>query len=340
MGTAFSIIIPAYNVAPYLERCLKSCLDQDIPPEDYELIVVNDGSTDNTLEIAQMFASDHPSVKIISQENKGLSEARNAGLAAAQGDFVWFVDSDDTITANCLNHLRQQFVEKELDVLACDAAIVNAQGLAVHRFYPPSLSGVVLSGPDMMRKGLLQSACAPYFLYRRAYLQEGGFRFMPGIYHEDEEWVPRVLYQARTIGFTDTVCYYVHNRPDSIMATPKVKRSLDLITVGLSLDRFANGIVASDRYLISRRIAESLSYALKQSIVYSPADTDNFQAALLANRRMLKHFRKSRVFSYRLMGLILSAFPRRSVSLYKAMQRVASRIGLTKKRKWRDYPSE
>lgn len=217
MTKAFSIIVPAYNVAPYLDRCLESCLQQDLPEEEYEIIVVNDGSNDNTLEIAQAFAAIHSSVKVLSQENKGLSEARNAGLSLAQGDYVWFVDSDDTIAPNCLNALYRQADSTSADVIAICIATIK-EGVATPRmYYNYSMVNTILSGPQMLRRGMLKAACAQFFICKRSFLEEYRFRFLPGVYHEDEEWTPRVLYNARRITFTDAICYNIYYRTGSII---------------------------------------------------------------------------------------------------------------------------
>ena len=95
-----SLIIPVYNVEQYLEKCLLSCLDQDLPQSDYEIIVVNDGSPDGSLAIAERIAATATNITVVSQENGGLSAARNTGLEIAKGKYVWFIDSDDTIKKN------------------------------------------------------------------------------------------------------------------------------------------------------------------------------------------------------------------------------------------------
>lgn len=101
-----SIIIPTYNVQDYLERCISSCLNQNIDINSYEIIVVNDGSQDKSLSIAQKLAAVYNNISIISQSNAGLSAARNKGLSLAQGEYVWFIDADDAIKTNSLkkNH--------------------------------------------------------------------------------------------------------------------------------------------------------------------------------------------------------------------------------------------
>ncbi len=102
-----SIIIPVYNVADYIGDCLTSCQDQDLDCGQYEIICVNDGSTDNSLDVLKTFAEKHDNIKIISKENGGVSSARNAGIEAAAGKYIWFIDSDDFIKKNCLKPLLQ-----------------------------------------------------------------------------------------------------------------------------------------------------------------------------------------------------------------------------------------
>lgn len=101
----FSIIIPVYNVERYLRQCLDSCLDQDIPKSEYEIIIVNDGSPDNSQVIINEYALLYDNICVINKSNGGLSTARNAGLSIAKGNFIWFVDSDDSIVSNSLKYI-------------------------------------------------------------------------------------------------------------------------------------------------------------------------------------------------------------------------------------------
>ena len=111
-----SIVVPIYNVAPYLRKCVDSLIAQDIT--DYEIILVDDGSTDECPQICDEYAALHPNfIKVIYQENAGLSAARNSGISAAQGEYVLFVDSDDYLQSNVLGTLMTQVKRDNLDVL-------------------------------------------------------------------------------------------------------------------------------------------------------------------------------------------------------------------------------
>ena len=331
MKKSFSIIIPAYNVAPYLERCLQSCVEQDIPEDDYEMIIVNDGSKDNTLAIAQAFAEKHPSVKIISQENKGLSAARNTGMSAAEGDYIWFVDSDDTISSCCLGRFYERLINTCADVLAICVATIKDGIVTPHQYYGSGSVGLIISGPQMLHREMLKAACAPFFIYRRSFLFENGFQFYPGVYHEDEEWTPRVLYNASTVVFTDSICYNVYSRPGSIMSTPNPKRSLDLLTVAESLHGFSETVPEEDRVLFSKRITGVINHALKLSLKYSQDDISRFQDELNRHSYLLDHFKKCGAPMFIIEGYLLSLIPKKSVMVYRHLQRLVTVLGLSQK---------
>ena len=117
MSKILSIVVPAYNVERELEKCIESCLKQDIPQESYEIIIVNDGATDNTLQVATDIAAKYECVSIVNQKNMGLSGARNTGLKYAKGKYVWFIDSDDYIKPNVLGNMIRQADDNNLDCL-------------------------------------------------------------------------------------------------------------------------------------------------------------------------------------------------------------------------------
>ena len=115
-----SIIIPCYNSEKYISDCLDSCLDQDLEKDEYEIICVNDGSTDNTEFILKDYAEKHSNIKYFSQENKGISASRNVGLQYAGGEYVWFIDHDDFIESDCLKFLIKNMIEKNIELLVID----------------------------------------------------------------------------------------------------------------------------------------------------------------------------------------------------------------------------
>ena len=116
-----SMIIPVYNAETYLPECLDSLLKQDLPAEDFEILCVNDGSKDGSLAVLQTYAGNYPNIRIIDKENGGVTTARNAGLEAAKGEFIWFIDADDLIKENILAQLKAMVPET-----GCDRVVFGA----------------------------------------------------------------------------------------------------------------------------------------------------------------------------------------------------------------------
>lgn len=118
-----SIIIPVYNAAEYLEETVQSVLNQDY--REFEIILVNDGSKDNSLEICQKLKDSDERIKIINQDNSGVSTARNNGMNAAKGEYVLFIDADDLLEKDMLSTLYNKAIETDADIVSCGAAIVK-----------------------------------------------------------------------------------------------------------------------------------------------------------------------------------------------------------------------
>ena len=317
-----SIIIPVFNTEPYLFRCLSSCLSQDIPETDYEIVVVNDGSTDGSLAIAERIASSHPSIRIISQENGGLSRARNAGLSAAEGEYVWFVDSDDYIARNCLETLLGKCEREDLDVLGMGMSRGMPDGSVLERrYYRNEHSRIVYDGPSAMRAGVFKTPCAPFYIIRRSFLLENGLSFLDGLLHEDEEFTPRMFYLARRISFVEECFYFACIRGGSIMQTPNPKRAFDLLTIARRLDAFSlERVPRRDRHLFSLQIARVTDSCLKlcQSLPEETVAAVN-DLLLSGNRWIAGHMIRSRDPKFMLAGILFRLLPKRPVSVYGAL---------------------
>lgn len=190
-----SVIIPCYNVAKYLGECLDSVLKQTF--QDFEVICVNDGSTDKSLEILQQYAEKDARIKIIDQENKGLSEARNIALDMAQGEFIAFADSDDYYATNFLELLFNAQKNTKADIVGCDfqkiykSTDVLRPISQVHpRIYKDALK-VLLNKDNFIYFNVWNK------LYKRDVI--GNMRFVPHIYYED--WVFNCCVFERANGF-------------------------------------------------------------------------------------------------------------------------------------------
>ena len=218
-----SIIVPVYNVIDYLAKCLDSLLAQDLPQNEYEIIVVNDGSTDNSREIAQEYADKYANITLINQENQGLSGARNTGIASARGEYVQFVDSDDYLEENVLGGLLKQIEEDRLDVLRFKYQNVRINAECEYEVFQPykqsnflfdDYSSQPINGINFLNQRLGTACYAVMFLIKRELLADCLFK--RGIYFEDTEWTPRLLIKASRVASTDTIVYNYLMREGSI----------------------------------------------------------------------------------------------------------------------------
>lgn len=208
-----SIIIPVYNVENFLRRCVESVENQDIPQTDYEVILVNDGSTDRSGEICSALAGEYANIKLISKENGGLSSARNAGLDVAKGEYVMFVDSDDYIYPDVLKYLLDCCKTNDLDV--CHFYLNVADGNdRTTRAESPFGYDKVLSGEEVFNCYMIGSACAN--VVRSSILREHDLKFYIGIIHEDVDFTTRLLCYIKRLMVVDKDVYHYTLNPNSL----------------------------------------------------------------------------------------------------------------------------
>lgn len=224
-----SIIVPVYNVAPYLRKCVDSLLAQDY--SDYEIILVDDGSTDNSGAICDEYVRENEienervselersPIRVIHQNNAGLSAARNTGIKAARGTYLCFVDSDDYWEPNVLGGLMAQIERDKLDVLRFDYQNVRIREDGQYEIFFPFRNRHVVDG----RKGVIDGVAylnermgyncyAVMFVAKRAIVP----MFTIGIHFEDVDWLPRMMLMAKRVNGTSSIVYNYCTREGSI----------------------------------------------------------------------------------------------------------------------------
>lgn len=255
-----SIIVPVYNVEPYLRKCVESLLAQDLNPDEYEIILVDDGSTDGCPAICDEYAQALPpsggsrkgaNIKVIHQPNGGLSAARNTGIRAAKGDYVCFVDSDDYLEPNVFAGLMAQVERDDLDVLRFDYQNVRITPDGDYEVFQPNKHPHrvdhrtdVVDGETYLNERMGYECYAVQFIVRRSLLvgecseisnqqsaiinsrngDQSAIFFTPGLHFEDVDWTPRVLLAAKRVNSTDTVVYNYLVRQGSITKSTDVSR--------------------------------------------------------------------------------------------------------------------
>ena len=197
-----SLVIPVYNVAPYLRTCLDSLLAQTRPID--EIIVVDDGSTDNCPAILDEYAEQLPQMRVIRQENGGLSAARNTGLQNARGVYLAFLDSDDFVAPQMYEHLLANAQADDLDIALCNA-YAHFEGRESDRLiYADVAATGVIAGSEWLRQRLQEGRLMHMVwmhLYRRDFLTRHGFSFIPCLVHEDVIWTTQLLLKAERVRY-------------------------------------------------------------------------------------------------------------------------------------------
>ena len=221
-----SIVVPVFNVKQYLPKCLASLLDQGLNKDEYEIILVDDGSTDGGGQICDEFALKEGNVKVMHQKNQGLSVARNVGTQVAEGKYIQYVDSDDYLHSDVLKGLVSLMEEHSLDVLRYGFRRVSERGSVpdIGKGQIRLKDTRIWNGKDFLLEELWFSCYAWQFIIRRELLEVHHLQFKPGIIFEDTEWTPRLLSVTRRVASTDAVVYYYLIRKGSITNTAVEKR--------------------------------------------------------------------------------------------------------------------
>ncbi|MFV0467828.1 MAG: glycosyltransferase family 2 protein [Dysgonomonas sp.] len=228
MKKSISIIVPVYNVEKYLERCILSIVTQDLSPDLYELIVVNDGSTDNSPTIIRSLKEKFPFIRIIDKENGGLSSARNAGLEIASGDYIFFIDSDDWISKNSLSFLHQMITKNAANIILFGIREVFENGKVKQLDSALAQDNSILDITEYTNKYTIRSS-AWNGLFSKQLIDDCNFRFKDGFFCEDDDFVVRIFAQAENIVCTHQPVYNYFQRTDSISKNRNDKHNKKLI---------------------------------------------------------------------------------------------------------------
>lgn len=227
-----SIIIAMYNIEKYIVHCINSCvLQKNISIDDYEIIIINDGATDNSLAVAEKAIQGIPNARIINRSNGGLSAARNTGIENANGQYLWFVDGDDAISDIAISTLLNR-----INATNSDAYIINFSTFEVKNKIDTShFSGInkPISGKEYhFTHNMILPMMAWLTICRTDVLKKNNILFMPGILHEDMEFSIRAHHVSESIEFISEDLYlYRIARTDSIMSGVKKDNTQSLVSL-------------------------------------------------------------------------------------------------------------
>ena len=292
MTQKISVIIPVYNVEKYLERCVESVINQTY--KNVEIILVNDGSTDNSLCVCQKIKHLYPNIILIDKPNGGLSSARNAGIRVAQGDYIAFLDSDDWVSKDCYEYMLRLVVSNQADLSDVMIYQVKNQTSSIPRnkekvdiYYNKEILRHYLYRGMSEKNGAPYSACRK--LYKRDLFKDDTEEFVEGTVNEDICFNYRILRKCSKIAVSNQIKYFYYQGDASITNGPMKKKDLALITVSKELVKLAEE--SADKDLIQfARMKESRSYfSLLARVAKDGIDTKSIKNA----NRLVERLRKA-----------------------------------------------
>jgi glycosyltransferase involved in cell wall biosynthesis len=229
--TLISIIVPVYNVEEYLTNCLDSICNQTL--KEIEIIIINDGSTDNSSEIIKEFQKNDKRIKVITQKNQGLSAARNAGLDIATGEYIGFVDSDDFISPDMYMDLYNKILEYDTDIVICNHYILENDSLRTNSNY----SDYLIETDKKYTYYLLRDEAIKNFVWSRLYKKElfDGVRFPIGKVFEDIYLSFYLLGKIKNSYYISEPLYCYRVREGSISRSVNIKIVTDVVNAVYSL---------------------------------------------------------------------------------------------------------
>jgi len=268
-----SIILPMYNVAPYVERCIRSLEEQDIPKEEYEVICVNDGSPDNCREIVEGLQQEFSNIVLINQENQGVSMARNNGIDRAQGKYLLFIDPDDYVDSNSLARVLKTAKEYKAQVSFLGFTFLNEDGsirkavlneVEQGQVYPGIKAYFVARGDGKTDPDRMVAV-----LYEREFININGLSYLPDVpYLEDGELIARIMCLAERCIFDGHSFYQRTTRPGSATNSKlfqSEKAGNGFIKAALNLKKFQQEQVISEeqKRFLNQPICKFTLLALK-----------------------------------------------------------------------------
>lgn len=296
----FSFIVPAYNAEQYIENCLDSLLDQEI--FNYEIILINDGSTDRTGKICDDYADKFDAITVIHKENSGLQYARNLGLDKARGEYILFVDSDDSIN-KVLHEIKETADTVNCDVICLDGRrIVDGEeterlthNVDYHKVYNSRdyLLDVLKDRPMRLE--------VPLYCYKRDFLNKHHLRFTTGIYHGDNEFTPKMLMAAESIYSSGILFYNYYKREGSISEKKdQSKNSRDIIYLCNKMKKeFAEVEDPELRFWLEDLLMEYYHQAILRSDLSPFRDKELLQSFSYEGMLMTPLYRKRMFFIFK-----------------------------------------
>lgn len=223
----FSIIVPVYNVEAYIGKCLESILGQSY--SEFEIIVVNDGSKDNSGNIIQEYEKKDRRIRYFLKKNGGLSDARNYGIKYVTGDYILFLDSDDYLEKDLLFHLHEVLEEKKVDLVRFSFQKVDEKGNVLQKIISDTFLNLEMEKAlcKILNQECVETAWS--YAYRTKFFLENEFQYPKGYYHEDYGLTPYIILKAKDISAFSYVGINYVQRSGSIMNSNVYEKEIEKV---------------------------------------------------------------------------------------------------------------
>lgn len=230
-----SIIVPVYNVEKYIRTCLRSIFNQNLDEKCFEVIIVNDGTPDHSMDVIQDIIEQHKNITVINQKNQGLSVARNVGMAAAKGQYILMIDSDDLLIENSLKPLLELAIESQTDVVVADYYEMSNADINSTEINLPDFEDIQIekkTGEQMFFNFLrIHNYTVWRSLYRKDFLSYHKITFYPGIYCQDKPFTHEVYLRAKTCIKVSWPIYIYRRHPQGVSYTMSEQLAKDICKV-------------------------------------------------------------------------------------------------------------
>ena len=315
-----SIIIPVYNTELYLKDCLDSCLWQDLLKEKYEIICINDGSTDSSAQILDSYQINYPNIRVINQENSGVSSARNNGLRVSKGKYVWFIDSDDYIRKNSLKTIINFLEKHTLDAITVKYFKVNSQMHREKKYHNRPIKVIKKDTVYYVWRWIVKSEI----------LHKNEISFNIDMsYAEDALWVYYLERHLKYFYYTNFQAYYCRIRNNSLLNTyneeANNKKINSMIAMAKAYQSELNHIDCQDASLLENtRIRKDMSAqaaliqaALHKNRIQQKSILDDLVGMGLYPYKLIWYnLRPKKCLKQTLIGFSIFLFPIRSYYLF------------------------
>lgn len=314
-----SIIVPVYNVEKYVRPCIESIFRQGIDESRFEVIIVNDGTLDRSMEVIDDIVKSHSNITVINQENQSLSVARNVGITAAKGEYILMPDSDDLLVENSLLPLLDKAVESKADLVVADFIAIEDKDM-------PNFKGVVqkeFTVQEMTGQQFMVKLDPHYFyvwrtLYRRQFLHESHISFIRGIYYQDIPFSHRCYLKARKCLKASWVLYiYRLNRPGAATTKFSVEKSRSYSIAMASTWNLRNlmGLSPATLYKLEEDVYEYFKSIVYHTI-YRIHDREDRRKVMDIIKHEAPHLHFSHGFVQKVTSLMLRYMPYLYIEIY------------------------